>query len=209
MSSFVNNRAACKQEVIVGRCYGKDCCSPSPGDCRAILPLPALLTLADIMLSTRVNKWIQDDLMPRSTCFIGALPGTQCLDISHSVQLVVKKALDIKSRGAVATADIRRYYDSLNMLRVARFLVSRGCDAATVAACIRCQIDDPDHLEPLLVAVLLAPLAMCLCMMLPFPWPHGGTMMRSSLNKNKALRSSRGLTTCILSVTVCVVVCVC
>ena len=64
----------CEKELVFGRVFGKESVRPPASECRAILPLPALLTLADIILSTRVNKWVVAHMSPPTVCFIGARP---------------------------------------------------------------------------------------------------------------------------------------
>ena len=79
-------------------------------------------------------------MLPRPGCFIGAMPGTQCLGISHSIFLIVGKSLDQKSQGSTATADIRSYHVSFNLVRIGRYLVHKGCDPVAVAGCAPVQI---------------------------------------------------------------------
>ena len=56
------------------------------------------------------------------------------------MQLTTEKGLDTHSAGAVATCDIRRYYDSLDPLLVTRFLVSKGCPWQTAICCLKLQM---------------------------------------------------------------------
>lgn len=92
------------------------------------------------MLSPCVLSWIRGNILLPQRCFIGALPGTQCLDIGHSIQLIVEKSLHEKSQGCLAIADSCRYYVSLNLILISRYLVHKGCDPVTVAACVRGQV---------------------------------------------------------------------
>ena len=65
---------------------------------------------------------------------------TQCLDVAFTAQISIEKGLDLHSRGAIATADIRRYYDSINMVRFASFLIRKGCPLPLAIACLRVQM---------------------------------------------------------------------
>ena len=69
-----------------------------------------------------------------------ARPKTQILDIAHGLHLALEKALDDHSRGAVAQADIEKYYDSIRLLRVVRGLVSKGCPVGLAACALRQQM---------------------------------------------------------------------
>ena len=89
-----------RNEQVLGRVYGKESGMPIPSECTAILPLSPLLSLIDVMLSTRVLSWVRSNTIPGQGCFIGGLPGTQCLDIGHSIQLIIEKSLDQKVRVA-------------------------------------------------------------------------------------------------------------
>ena len=108
-------------------------------DCRAILPLSAVLVVCDCLLSERVRSWAEVNLPSPVGCLVGGKRHTQCLDVAHTAHLVIEKGLDDHSAGAITTFDIRRFYDSINPVRVARFLISRGMDPGTVAACVRVQ----------------------------------------------------------------------
>ena len=71
--------------------------------------------------------------------FIGARRGTQTCDIGHGINLLMEKGLDCQSKSAVCQADIKRYYDSLPLLKIARWLLSKGVDRSLLAAALRHQ----------------------------------------------------------------------
>ena len=73
-------------------------------------------------------------------CYIGNKPKTQCLDVAHVTQLVIEKGMDDQSNAAVATSDIRRLYDSINLMLVARYLLKHGCPAGLVRSVLLCQL---------------------------------------------------------------------
>ncbi len=108
-SDFGSSSENVSNETICGRVYGKESDIPEANECRAILPLTVLLTLCDIVLAQKLTAWILTDVQVPSSRHVGGLPGTQCLDIAHAAHLVIEEALDKKSSGAVATADIRRF----------------------------------------------------------------------------------------------------
>ena len=47
------------------------------------------------------------------------------LDVCHGLSCVIEKGLDQAIAGAVAQADIRKYYDSVSLLRIFRVLGHR------------------------------------------------------------------------------------
>jgi len=54
--------------------------------------------------------------------------------------MVIEKALDGHSRGAVAQQDIEKFYDSIRSLRVARWLVNNGASVSLAASALRHQM---------------------------------------------------------------------
>lgn len=139
MSESINGNWA-SRAVIVAQVYGKSSCLPGPSKCRSILPLPCLLTIADSLLSNRVLSFLNSHLQPGVHALLGGLPGTQCLDICTAAHLVVEKGLDPKRRGAIAQADPERYYDNLNPLTIARYLIPEGSEPGVAVSCVKCQL---------------------------------------------------------------------
>jgi hypothetical protein len=56
----------------------------------------------------------------------GARSGTQVLDISHAAHLHLQKGADNFNRAGLAQGDISSYYDSLDALRIARWIESNS-----------------------------------------------------------------------------------
>ena len=69
----------------------------SPHDTRAILPLPAVMQMLDVLIPRAAEEFVSNILPPVPECFIGARPETQCLDIAHGMQFVLEKGLDKKT----------------------------------------------------------------------------------------------------------------
>ena len=136
ITSLLNSKDSLQEQQIAAHVYGKECRTPSPGECRAILPLTVFLTLCDIIISTRVHAWTRSVFIVPESFYIGGGRGTQCLE----AQLVIEKSLDARSCGAISSCDIRRYYDSICVLTVARFMLARGCDPALCVAVLCHQI---------------------------------------------------------------------
>ena len=68
------------------------------------------------------------------------VPGTPTLDIAHGLQAVIEKGLDDRSQGGIAQQDIQKYYDSVDIFLVIRWLQGRGVPVALCAAVLRHQI---------------------------------------------------------------------
>jgi len=132
---------------IQGRLYAKSRGAVPASKTRTILPLPSILAIFDCTLFTFWQPRI-DALFPlvRST-FIGARPHTQTLDIMHGLQGVIEKGLDSHGQAAIAQMDIKRYYDSLPILRIFRYLVGRGCSTPALGCLLRLHCCPPVSLS--------------------------------------------------------------
>lgn len=72
----------------------------------------------------------------------GARPRTQVLDITHSLGMTIERGLDNFSRAAIATMDIRHYFDSLDIPKIMGLLLHNAefLKRTTFAqACLRIQ----------------------------------------------------------------------
>ena len=67
-------------------------------------------------------------------------PKTQCLDIAHGLQSVIEKGLDDHGSRAVAQCDIQCYYDSLPVLKIARWMLTAGIEPSLVACALQHQM---------------------------------------------------------------------
>lgn len=122
-SMLASNCACIDYEHIQSRVFGMESACPTPGECRAILPLTAMLTLLDCMLSARLGTWCKESLRIEPWCLVGNTRRTQCLDAAFTAQLVIEKGLDVHSSGAIAVADICKYYDSISIHKFACFAI--------------------------------------------------------------------------------------
>jgi len=58
----------------------------------------------------------------------------------HGLQAIIEKGLDSHGQSAIAQMDIKRFYDSVLMLRVHRYLVHRGFNARLAACLLRLHV---------------------------------------------------------------------
>jgi len=126
--------------VVKGRVFGKESCTAPATSLRSILPLPAVMQILDVLIPSCLERHVRELLPSVPECFVGAVPGTQCLDIAHGLQSVIEKGLDNFGAAAIAQSDIEKFYDSLPILRIMRWLTSRGVPANAAACAVRHQM---------------------------------------------------------------------
>lgn len=119
---------------------GKSGSAPMVEQVRMLVPLPLVWQVADAVLTARINGFLDTHVPSPECCWLGALPGTQPLDIVHGCSLVVEKGLDLRGAGCAAQLDIKAYYDSVSALRCAQWLGDRGAEPALCAAVLRHQL---------------------------------------------------------------------
>ena len=93
---------------------------------RALLPLPAVLVVADAIVALKMHGIITHACLPVPGVMFGARKGTQVLDIAHAAQLHLQKGGDGHGKAGLAQGDIATYYDKLNCLRIARW-IEKAC----------------------------------------------------------------------------------
>ena len=136
----MSSTALMSDVVIKGTVFGKESSVSHATALRAILPLPAIMQVLDVILSIAMQTEV-DALLPGvPECFVGARPKTQCLDVAHGLQAVIEKGLDRFGNAAVAQCDIEKYYDSLTVLRIIRWLISKGVPHSHAACLLRHQM---------------------------------------------------------------------
>ena len=75
--------------------------------------MSALLRIIDRVLGGRFKLFLDSILPPAPGLFAGGQKYTQALDIGHSANLIMEKALDLESTGSLSQADVQRYSDNL------------------------------------------------------------------------------------------------
>jgi len=94
---------------------------------RTVMPLPVVIGVLDFIVAARMNS--QSDIIAGELPFgylECAVKGRQVLDITFPASLVLEKGMDAMSKGCVAQADIRKYYDHLRPLLLFIWMVRRG-----------------------------------------------------------------------------------
>ena len=126
--------------VIAGSVFGKEACATTANKTRTILPLPAVLQVVDALLPILLRDFLATQLPATPETFVGAQPKTQCLDIAHSLHLVIEKGIDMHGAGAIAQSDIQQFFDSIPLLKICLWMVSRGCSWMLAACVLRHQL---------------------------------------------------------------------
>ena len=141
VNSFLGSSVAVGKLTVYGKPLGKTDMLPEIKDIRLILPQGSLMSILDVLLATSLDAFI-DKSFPRTAndhVFVGARPKTQILDITFTCQTAVEKAIDNLSKGAIAQCDVEKYYDSLPIFKLFRWLINEGFNIAHACAIIRHQ----------------------------------------------------------------------
>ena len=73
--------------IIAGRVHGKESKTPTADKTRAILPLPAILAVADAIVALKMHDIVNANCPAPIGVMFGARRGTQVLDVAHAAQL--------------------------------------------------------------------------------------------------------------------------
>ena len=144
VADFLHRTLGCTATMsniqVRGKVFGKESSVALASGLRAILPMPAVMQIMDVILAGFFNDFLSTVFQEIPGCFVGARPKTQCLDIAHGLQSVIENGLDDFGRSAIAQSDIEKYYDSLPCLKIAAWLVARGANEKHVACLLRHQM---------------------------------------------------------------------
>jgi hypothetical protein len=124
-------------QTVNGIVKGKRSRDSRPEDCRAILPMPTLLGIADYILARRLVAFIDDYFEKKYGVYFGAVPGTQCTEIAAGVQMCFEKGLDLKGEVAAADMDIANFYDSVCPIIFVRWAMAASMPRELIASCLR------------------------------------------------------------------------
>lgn len=119
---------------------GKTSCTPQVDQLRAVLPMPALMQIADVILSSRSNTFTDRVLLTPGSCFVGARPRTQAAEIAQSLHLFIDRSLDDFSSGGIAQTDIETFFVTISCVGVVRWFLSNRFDPGCAAAALSIQM---------------------------------------------------------------------
>ena len=134
LQSFLSDEQNLKQFTIAARIYSKSTPCPLVADTRAILPLGALGSVCRAILAAQLQDAVDEVWGIHAFQWQGARQGTQCLEIAASAHIALERFADDHGKGCMGQADVRRYYDSVDLLLVGRCLIARGVQSSIVRA---------------------------------------------------------------------------
>jgi hypothetical protein len=126
-----------KSFIIPGSVKGKRSSTTLAADTRSILPLPALLEIADAILANKVNEFINSHFAPLEGVYHGAVKGTQTAEIAGGFTLAVERGADCFGKVAIADCDLQKFYDMLDPLIFHRWAISHGMDIGLATSVLR------------------------------------------------------------------------
>jgi hypothetical protein len=89
------------------------------------------------MLAQRLRECIDAVFPPVKGVFIGGRPHTQTLDIADGLRTVVEKALDDKSKAALADFDVANFYDEHSLIKLLAWMLKNGVPVDIAVPVIR------------------------------------------------------------------------
>ena len=101
VTNLLASSSALREVMVIGNVKGKKSPRTLPKDIRAILPLPTLLELGDYLVAKHLNGFIDQLFEPIFGVYVGATRGTQCAEITTSMQLAIEKVWT-RSRGLLS-----------------------------------------------------------------------------------------------------------
>ena len=127
INSIVNNKHEMAKIQIHSRVYGKGTSRPKLKEIRAILPLPPIAGIIDVLVANKLDRWLSQLPRHSSAIYTGGTAFTQCLDIAHGGALWLEKGGDNKTQNhCIAQCDIATYYDTINPTAVLSWATSQG-----------------------------------------------------------------------------------
>ena len=108
-----------------------------------ILPMPARLQVLDALLASKVHRFLDNARFHRNWLWVGGRPKTQPMEIAWLFSQLCEKGLDNRSSGAFSQCDVAAFYDNIDILLVAQWLLQappHELDPIAVAACVRWQL---------------------------------------------------------------------
>lgn len=101
--------------TLQGYVAGKSATTPTLQELRLVCPQRSFMSIADCVAASKLQQLIDEKWKTPRHVHIGGRPHGQVLDITHGLSMLVEKGLDLHGEAAVATADIRQYYDRFSV----------------------------------------------------------------------------------------------
>ena len=106
--------------MVKAKLCGKGTPHLKPAEIRAILPLPALMQIADWLVADALAAQLEACLSVPEHCYCGGGRGTQVSDVVAAVSHALQKSQDSGCPCSVAQADIRAFYDRVDVTLIVK-----------------------------------------------------------------------------------------
>ena len=124
--------------VVDGRTAAKVSGPALSSQIRSILPMPTILMIFDCIIDKELQEIVSQAASQCSNGYLEcAIRRRQILDCTFALTMHLEKCLDAHGKGAIAGADIKAFYDTLDPLLIFRWLVGRGDHRAVAASFLR------------------------------------------------------------------------
>ena len=140
LSLLVCSPERLEAQNVEAKAFGKEVFSPTLGEVRLIMPLPPLLQLADWLVSRAFREWLLKHVQVPDSCYLGGRSGTQVSDVVSAVAQSLAKSTDVGRAVWWVQADVRQYYDRIEVGMVCRWLLHRGVSGWLRAAVFMLQM---------------------------------------------------------------------
>ena len=127
INTFVCSPEQVSTFVVRAKLSGKGTPNPKPAEIRAILPLPALMQIADWLVADAMATQLNESMAVPDYCYCGGGRGTQVCDIIAAISIALQKSSDSGCPCAVAQADIRAFYDRVDVTLIVKWLIWKRC----------------------------------------------------------------------------------
>lgn len=136
----ISDTSACLSFSVRASAFGKKTTTPLAEAVRLIVPMSSEWRILDVVVSERVQAWIGSLGSLPDGCMECGVRGSGAQQAVLGARLVVEKSLEGFSRGALLQADIKQYYDHLDPVACARWMLDKGCPRPLAAAAVRHQL---------------------------------------------------------------------
>lgn len=129
-----------RAQVIFAHAFGKKSSCPSVDRARAIMPLSSVMGFIDVLVSDAIHSTLdaQPELHPVEC--EGARPTSGAADLAWAARMVVEKALDRGSQGALGQGNTKQFYDHILIGECCGRLLDMGLPATVAHAASRHQM---------------------------------------------------------------------
>ena len=117
--------------------FGKDGRTSEFSRTRIISPLPVIIRPLDFAIAHELNRHLDSVTTQPPTSFVeGAKKGRQPMDAVWPAKMLIQASLDDFSRGALAVADIKQYFDNIDVVLICSWLFADKFDHSIIAAIV-------------------------------------------------------------------------